>query len=66
MKKLVLVLVLVSVLVVLVATVASALGPVVHSVHIGGPDICPGCDKNFSLVRVLCTNAQKCATGAKL
>lgn len=43
------------VLVLVLATVAFAEGPIVHRVHIGGPDFCysqdlpPGCDKNFSL-----------------
>jgi hypothetical protein len=56
MKKIV-VLGLVVVLLVLGATVVSAgaRGPIVHSVHVGGPDVCdawgvqPGCDSNFAL-----------------
>ena len=45
------------VLIVFLATVASAAGPVIHRVNVGGPDACvafgashPGCDGNFSLV----------------
>ncbi len=48
------------VLVLLLTTVASARGrnPILHRVHVGGPDACdefgdlPGCDKNFSLVAI--------------
>ena len=42
----------------LVVTIASARGPVIHRVNVGGPDICsgyglaPGCDRNFSLTVV--------------
>jgi hypothetical protein len=44
------------VLILVLATTASARGPIVHRVHVGGPDACagwglpPGCDRNFSLV----------------
>ncbi len=43
------------VLVMMTTSIASAAGPVVHRVSVGGPDICvamglkPGCDANFSL-----------------
>jgi hypothetical protein len=48
------------VLILVLATTASAGSPIVHRVHVGGPDCCadpdlglkPGCDKNFSLVAI--------------
>jgi hypothetical protein len=46
------------VLILLLATTASAGGPIVHRVHAGGPDACvgwglkPGCNANFSLVAI--------------
>lgn len=46
------------VLLLLLATTAAARGPVVHRVHVGGPDLCvgfglkPGCDANFSLAAI--------------
>ena len=49
-------LILALVLVLMLATMASAGGPITHRVSAGGPDACvawgshPGCDANFSLV----------------
>lgn len=49
------------VLVLMLTSMASAAGPVVHRVSVGGPDACagfpggpfnPGCDANFSLVAI--------------
>ena len=34
---------------VLATTTALAEGPILHSVSVGSPDFCPGCDKSFSL-----------------
>ncbi len=49
-------LILALVLVLMLSTMASAGGPIVHRASVGGPDACvgfglpPGCDANFSLV----------------
>lgn len=50
-------LILALVMVLMLATMASAGGPITHRVSVGGPDACiawgfahPGCDANFSLV----------------
>lgn len=46
---------LVLVILLMVVSIASAGGPILHKVHVGGPDLCdhfglqPGCDANFSL-----------------
>lgn len=47
------------VLVLMITSMASAAGPIVHRVSVGGPDACiafgfshPGCDGNFSLVAI--------------